>query len=351
MCKVLTHLDLFSGIGGFALAAQRCGLRTVAFVECDPYCQAVLRQHWPGVPIHDDIKAFKWPVADAARRESGEQEAGDGRQGVERTSEALSDASSERRCGRFEDGTAQPPSVPRSLDSPGRTGDRPFLLSGGFPCQPFSTAGKRRGAADDRHLWPQMLRVIQESRPRWVLAENVPGIIKMELDTVLADLEGEGYTTGTVVIPACAVDAPHRRDRVWIVAHAEFPAGGRGAADRAVRDERRAAERSGRAGLRQRDGQPCSGDAEPSGEDVAHADRGRRAQCDQGERRVPEPDAGGCCLWPDEDEWFAQSGMGRVAFGVPNRVHRLRALGNAIVPQVAEELIRMMLMADGGRDA
>jgi DNA (cytosine-5)-methyltransferase 1 len=152
-----THVDLFSGIGGFALAARWAGFRTIAFCEIDKYCQRVLRQHF-NAPICSDIFAF--------------------------------------------DGTAY-----RGCD----------LITGGFPCQPFSVAGKRRGAADDRAIWPEMLRVINEARPAWVLGENVPGIITMELDNVLSDLEGIGYACRSFVIPACAVDAKHRRDRLWIV--------------------------------------------------------------------------------------------------------------------------------------
>ena len=132
----------------------------ISFVEIDKFCQKVLAKHWPDVPIQSDIKEYK------------------------------------------HDGT------------------NIHLITGGFPCQPFSCAGKRRGAEDDRALWPEMLRIISECRPRWVIGENVAGIINMELDTVLAKLENEGYTTETFIIPACAVDAPHRRDRVWIVGHA-----------------------------------------------------------------------------------------------------------------------------------
>ena len=125
------HLDLFSGIGGNALAVEMVWPNAVhSFVEIDPFCQAILRKHWPTAQIHDDIKTFVGP----------------------------------------------PPVA------------RPDILTGGFPCQPFSAAGKRRGTEDDRHLWPEMLRVIQQTRPRWVLAENVAGIISMELHTVLADL-------------------------------------------------------------------------------------------------------------------------------------------------------------------
>lgn len=154
------HIDLFSGIGGFALACRWNGIETVQFVEIDPFCQKVLNKNFPGVPIHDDIKTFKYD------------------------------------------------------------GDPPFILTGGFPCQPFSCAGKRRGKEDDRYLWPEMLRVVSEAKPRWVIGENVAGFINMGLDQCVSDLENQGYEVQAFVIPACAVGAPHRRDRVWICAHA-----------------------------------------------------------------------------------------------------------------------------------
>ena len=154
------HLDLFSGIGGFALAARWVGWETVGFCEIDPYCQKVLRKHWPDIPIYEDI---------------------------------------------------------RELD--GRTVGHVDIITGGYPCQPFSVAGKQRGEADDRHLWPEFARLIREIRPRWVVGENVAGHISMGLDNVLADLEGFGYTWEAFVIPACAVNAPHKRDRVWVVAN------------------------------------------------------------------------------------------------------------------------------------
>jgi len=185
----LTHIDLFSGIGGFSLACREAGIKTVCFVEINEFCRKVLQKNFPGVPIHEDIKTF--------------------------------------------------------------TNDknyRPFILTGGFPCQPFSVAGKRRGTADDRYLWPEMLRVIKEFNPRWVIAENVPGIINLKhmeqqdcdtemesealddgsdsqpatvLISILDDLEQAGYSVQVFVILACAVGACHRRDRVWIVAHTD----------------------------------------------------------------------------------------------------------------------------------
>ena len=155
-------LDLFSGIGGFSLGLERAGMQTVAFCETDPFCCKVLAKHWPDIPIHNDIRTL------------------DGRQYR---------------------GTVE-------------------LVCGGFPCQPFSVAGKRTGTSDDRSLWPEMFRIIREVQPTWVIGENVPGIISMELDQVLFDLESAGYACQTFDIPACGVDAHHIRHRVWIVAHA-----------------------------------------------------------------------------------------------------------------------------------
>ena len=164
----LTHLSLFSGIGGLDLSAEWAGFRTVGQCEWADYPRAVLEKHWPGLPRWRDIRTL-----------TGDD--------------------------FFE-----------------KTGLRTVtVLSGGFPCQPFSTAGKRRGKEDDRYLWPEMLRVIQEIRPTWVVGENVAGIVSMALDTVLSDLESIGYACQAFVIPACAVDAPHRRDRVAIVGYSE----------------------------------------------------------------------------------------------------------------------------------
>jgi len=153
------HLDLFSGIGGFALAASWAWPehKIMSFCEKDTFCQQVLKKHWPEVPIESDI--FK-------------------------------------------------------LD--GSKYGKVDLLTGGFPCQPFSTAGKRRGKKDDRHLWPEMFRVIKQAKPTWIIGENVAGIINMELDQVFTDLEVAGYATQSFIIPACAVRAPHKRERVWV---------------------------------------------------------------------------------------------------------------------------------------
>lgn len=157
----MKQLDLFSGIGGFALASRWMGWETVGFVEIDKFCQKVLNKNFPNIPIHGDIKTF-----------NGE-------------------------------------SLRGTVD----------IITGGFPCQPFSVAGQRKGKKDDRFIWPEMLRTIREVKPRWVVGENVTGIIGLALDQVLTEMENEGYNTETYIIPACAVNAPHRRDRVWIIAN------------------------------------------------------------------------------------------------------------------------------------
>ena len=164
---MLNHISLFAGIGGIDLAAHWAGFQTIQLVERDPFCQKVLQKNFPGVPIHGDITTF---------------------------------------------------------DATGFRG-RTHLVSGGFPCQPFSHAGKRRGKEDDRHLWPEMLRVIAEAQPTFVLGENVAGFVNLALDDCLFDLEAQGYEAWAFVLPACAVTALHRRDRCFIVArhvaHAE----------------------------------------------------------------------------------------------------------------------------------
>lgn len=177
------------------------------------------------------------------------------------------------------------------------------LIHGGYPCQPFSVAGNQRGTEDERHLWPHMLRVVCNVRPQWVVAENVKGHIALGLDDVIDDLEGAGYTARPFVIPACAVGANHTRERVFIVAYSA----GHG---------RYGSARSGGDGS-------ANGDGEERTQQDWNAERCRSIRADM-ERRSHE-------AW----RWRAEPGIRRVADGVPNRMDRLRALGNAVVPQQA----------------
>lgn len=160
----ITHASLFSGIGGFDLAAEWAKWTNVFNCEIDPFCRKILKYHFPNAIQYEDIK---------------------------------------------------------TTDFTGWRG-KIDVLTGGFPCQPFSTAGKRKGTADNRYLWPEMLRAIREIKPRWVVGENVLGIVSwdggMVFEQVQSDLEAEGYEVQAFILPACAVDAPHRRDRTWFVA-------------------------------------------------------------------------------------------------------------------------------------
>ncbi len=215
------------------LGLQWAGFEIAWMVEIDDYCNRVLEKHWPDVPRFRDV----------------------------------------RECSKH--------NLP-AVD----------VIAGGFPCQPFSQAGKRRGKEDDRYLWPEMFRIVQELRPTWVLGENVAGLISMGLDNCLANLEDGGYETQAFVIPACAVGAPHRRDRVWILAHTP--------------------------GKRL------------EGRIPAQASRIQTTMPAWGLERQPTPRV---CRRTD---------------GIPNRVDRLRALGNAVVPQVVE-VIGRAIIAGGGQ--
>jgi DNA (cytosine-5)-methyltransferase 1 len=162
----LKTLDLFSGIGGFSLGLESTGFfETIGFVEKDKFCQKVLKKHWSNINIEEDIRNVK-----------GEKYQAD-------------------------------------------------VVTGGFPCQPFSVAGKRKSTADDRYLWDEMLRVIRETKPRWVIGENVEGIVNinegMVLRQVLNDLENEGFKSQCIIIPASGIGAWHQRKRIWIMAYSD----------------------------------------------------------------------------------------------------------------------------------
>ena len=177
----MKHISLFSGIGGFDLAAQWAGWTNVASCEINPFGRRHLAYYWPNAYHHDDIKTLTGEkIQHEAQKRYGHDWRADG-----------------------------------------------VVLSGGFPCQPYSLAGKRLGKEDERHLWPEMLRVIREIQPTWIVGENVFGLVNwsdgLVFDEVYTDLEAAGYEVQAYVLPACAADAPHRRDRIWIVAHYKGP--------------------------------------------------------------------------------------------------------------------------------
>ena len=253
-----THLDLFSGIGGFALGLERTGgFRTIAFCEIEKYPRSILRKHWPDVPIFEDVRELH---------------------------------AEELPC-------------------------LPDVITGGYPCQPFSVAGKRRGQKDDRHLWPEIMRIIREldsagKKPSWCLFENVAGHISMGLDQVLADLEGENYTCWPLVIPACAVNAPHRRDRVWILANANHTG----------KQECNIASKSGETR------QHCR---------IYFAEHAPDTTCKL-LNRCWDIRTTGRNEFANCGEWTTESPVCGPDDGIPDRVARLKALGNAVIPQIPE---------------
>jgi len=325
-------LDLFSGIGGFSLGLHRASkeFRTVAFCEQDPFCTQILNKHWPDVPVYPDIRKLNG-------KEIG------------------------------------------AID----------IICGGFPCQPFSQAGKQRGKDDDRDLWPEMFRIIQELQPhaRWIVAENVAGFVNMELSRTVSDLEGEGYEVRTFVLGACAVQAPHQRQRCWIVAHAgRFQSGSQKKPKRASSDFARC---SGRTYTRSKEDK-----GNVSEQDVADSDSRLRETKDrqlqtgrdtvaQGSQHVADSisqrgcgrEAGGedaeNVRQPSGGErarardtqrgmgdladglsaelldigrtWEVEPDIPRVAVGEKNRVKKLKALGNSVVPQIPEILGRLII--------
>jgi len=295
----MKFISLFAGIGGFDLGLERAGMQCVAQVEIDPFCQKVLTKHWPNVERFSDV----------------------------------------RECGKHNLPTAD-------------------LICGGFPCQPHSLAGKRRGAKDDRDLWPEYRRIIAECRPRWVIGENVPGIRTTILDQVLSDLDDLGYTTGAIVIPACAFDAPHRRERVFVVAHADRFQQGRGEQPERGQEERDT-DSSGHGagggvgyvadaasvsrGLSEQSRQNCT-EVIGSGEIISDAKEQRR------NRRPGIPQAAGedgrISTERNGTWWAIEPPVGRVAHGIPGRVDRLKSLGNAVVPQVVEWIGRNILAVE-----
>ena len=392
MTHELTHVCLFSGIGGFSLAAEACGLRTVVFCERDADRQRDLAHHWPGVPIVgdvNDVDAIERAVVAAA--EKRENQLGES-----------SDMESSQRCWR------------RGDSATGDVRQPPFLLTAGVPCQPASSAGQRKGSADDRWLWPQTLRVVERLRPRWCVFENPLGLASLALPAALpgVDLEGlRGRAGRTVceiirgldllgydlprdgdgvpwipVVPAVAIGGFHGRDRMWIIARRRDVANtlgerGRGGhnprQDAADADSRMQGARGivddGHGGRReqrepgQRGVQELGARRELPDWSTAALECGAVGQPDgfglQGQtlRRVDEePIQRGSRVLPDWSTAVLERGADGItravepglcllAHGIPRRVAKLRGFGNAVVPQVAAQIIAALAQSEGVR--
>lgn len=286
----MVHLDLFSGIGGFAYALDQLqgGVEHI-FCDNDPFCQQVLKKHWPEATIYGDIRQL---ITDAESQQAG-----------------LAGQSWQ---------------------------DSVSIVTGGFPCQPFSQAGTRDGTEDDRYLWPEMFEAIRFTQPEWVIAENVDGILTWDegvvFEQVCVDLESEGYEVQPFVIPAAAVGAPHRRDRVWFVAHAESKRGQDGNIQQR------------RSKSRQKD--IVAADPERWRRGTRVSERSGKRPGGRSERRYS---------W--NEDWVAlATKLCGLDDGLPveldgykltkskHREAQIKAYGNAIVPQVALELMRGILL-------
>ena len=259
--------DVCSGIGGMSLGLERAGMKTVAFCEIDPFCRKILKKHWPDVPVFEDLKEL--------------------------------------------------------ANEPRGTIPEFDIIAGGVPCQPFSVANanKRKGQEEDRHLWPFMFEIIKQQEPAFVLVENVAGVVNMALDDVLTDLESEGYASQSYLIPACSVDAPHRRERCWVISHSDR----RGKPEQSVTNQQ----------IRERTPNHWAYVADSSRQRMErHRTSGvEESQASSGTRVSGRNSPGSKPrVWEPEPE------LGRLDDGVPERMARLKALGNSVVPQLVEVL-------------
>jgi len=328
----MKHLDLFSGIGGFSLAAQWVWgeeYENVGFCDNNEFCQQVIKKNFKNAKIYNDIRelSIERLIADADR--SGHLYA---------QSQKLS--AEEGKQAQYELAQSY------QLD----------LLTGGFPCQPFSFAGKRRGNQDDRYLWPEMLRIIRETRPRWIVGENVAGIINLALDQVLLDLERENYTCQVFVIPAASVQAPHRRDRVWIVAHAGTDTRGKRGSRRGIYQDSRIQRRILLPSIKKngRATRSASGaDTASFKRNSANPEGAGQSGWIYGPGKIEFWGSGARYDWLEVatslcrvDDGLSGKLDGRELTPKQHRIERIKSLGNAIVPQVAAEIFRAIKVAD-----
>lgn len=325
--------SLFTGIGGFDLGLERAGMRVLWQAESDEFCRRVLARHWPGVPCYPDVRDL---VADTSRDAATRIQAAAGTNGQRAW-------------------MADQPSGTRRVPVPVPHVD---VLCGGFPCQDISVAGRGAGIDGARSgLWAEYARLVGELRPAYVIVENVPALLARGLGRVLGDLAACGYDAEWDCLPASAFGAPHRRDRIWIVA---YPGGERlreQSAGLTGGDVAAVAGDDGEAG----DAAHPDGDGQPArtvdalagtGElGLADADGARRAHAERsaGPRAGGRPVAGAGDVGRWARHWESEPDVGRVAHGVPMRVDRLRALGNALVPQIAQWIGERIMSYEAGR--
>jgi len=277
---MLTVGSLFSGIGGLDLGLERAGMKVIWQSEIDPYCNKVLKKHWPEVTNHGNIKDINW----------GDVE-------------------------------------------------RPDVICGGYPCQPFSTAGKRKGTDDPRHLWPWVRNAISALRPTYAILENVRGHLSMGGLQVIGELAEIGYDAEWRVVSAAGLGAPHRRERIIIVA---YPSqlhcnGSDNYAKVSMGSETFSKFRNSGGSTRMANSYNSElGDINKCG-----VNQGSNAE----RRKVFITNSSGSSHGRTDCNWLLEPNVGRVADGVSNRVDRLRGLGNAVVPQVAEYIGRLVMAA------
>lgn len=307
-------LDLFSGIGGFSLAADKFGIETIGFVEKDEFCQKILKKHWKNVSIESDIRNVKGDNYGSAT-----------------------------------------------------------IVSGGFPCQPFSVAGKRKGTDDDRYLWDETIRVVTECKPRWFIGENVDGLVNIQNGMVLRqvqdDLEKEGFQVQCLVIPASGVGAWHQRKRVWIIAYSDSNCKSdltKYGQERSRKLGESHVSDTQHNGLYRPKGDATIKSSNQSEEWVSIGDdkhvsdtnhsrfQNRTEQCEgqstssqQRESSISRQSS----VSDSESWWQTQSELCGVPDGVSYELHkdrtnRIKALGNSIVPQIAEQLFKSIIYAE-----
>jgi len=312
----LTVGSLFSGIGGLDLGLERAGMRVVWQSEIDLFACKVLKKHWPEVPNHGDIKQIDWRAVEPVD-----------------------------------------------------------VICGGYPCQPFSTAGKRKGTDDPRHLWPWVREAISELRPKYAILENVRGHLSMGGLQVIGELAEIGYDAEWRVVSAAGVGAPHRRDRIIIVAYPTKLFGNGSNNNARVGMESQTISQFGDSSRSENVANTNSGDTSNGGQCsnvqgkdqswgndrgrsrsnswevslgstrehtsiMADTNGGRQQKCDAQKRFISIFDQ--ICAGDYSSQWEVEPNVGRVADGIPNRVDRLKGLGNAVVPQVAEYIGRLI---------